>query len=255
MLTFWINKGIASGWGEGPNTGEQLRLEYSTNGSTWTEITNVPVNVTPNIWLVRSPQVPTGAKVSGGVFLRFRQITDGDAANKRDTWAMTSIFNGSPTLDFRGEHAQDKSGDGGAGGGGGGGYPGGQGGTTPGGDSSAYAGSCGGNYPDNTGATTGNDTEYYKSGYASGGNRGGGTGQNGRVFLLIEPISLVSVKVAGEWEQVQEAFVKVGGAWKEIDTIYTKVDDSWRELNGVGQGDITLTGNTQSYSTSTRSFS
>ena len=255
VLTFWINKGISSGWGEGPNTGEQLRLEYSTNGSTWTEITNVPVNVTPNIWLVRSPQVPAGAKVSGGVFLRFRQITDGDAANKRDTWAITSVFNGSPTLDFRGEHAQDKSGDGGAGGAGGGGYPGGQGGNTPGGDSSAYAGSCGGNYPDNTGATTGNDTEYYKSGYASGGNRGGGTGQNGRVFLLIEPISLVSVKVAGEWEQVQEAFVKVGGAWKEIDTIYTKVDDSWRELNGVGQGDITLTGNTQSYGTSTRSFS
>ena len=255
VLTFWINKGIASGWGEGPNTGEQLRLEYSTNGSTWTEITNVPVNVTPNIWLVRSPQVPAGAKVSGGVFLRFRQTTDGDAANKRDTWAMTSVFNGSPTLDFRGEHAQDKSGDGGAGGAGGGGYPGGQGGTTPGGDSSAYAGSCGGNYPDNTGATTGNDTDYYKSGYASGGNRGGGTGQNGRVFLLIEPISLVSVKVAGEWEQVQEAFVKVGGAWKEIDTIYTKVDDSWRELNGVGQGDITLAGNTQSYGTSLRSFS
>ena len=193
--------------------------------------------------------------MSGGVFLRFRQITDGDAANKRDTWAITSVFNGSPTLDFRGEHAQDKSGDGGAGGGGGGGYPGGQGGNTPGGDSSAYAGQCGGNYPDNTGATTGSDTDYYKSGYAGGGNRGSGTGQNGRVFLLIEPLSLVSVKAADEWKQINEAFVKVSGDWKDIDTIYIKIDNAWREINGSGQGDITLAGNTQNYGTSLRSFS
>jgi len=61
--------------------------------------------------------------------------------------------------------------------------------------------------------------------------------------------------VAGEWEQIQEAFVKVSGAWREIDTIYIKINDAWRELNGSGQGDIALAGNTQNYGTSTRSFS
>ncbi len=260
VLTFWVNKGTEAGWGQTPDSGEQLRLEYSTNGSTWTEITNVPVNVTPNIWLIRSPQVPAGAKVSGGVFLRFRQTTNGDAASKRDTWAITSVFNGSPTLDFRGELGSSKGvneggGDGGGGGGGGGGYPGGQGGATPGGDIPGEAGQCGGNFPDNVGATTGTNSPYYKSGYGGGSNPPNGTGQNGRVVLLIEPLSLVSVKVAGEWKQSPEAFVKVSGAWRDIDTIYVKVDGSWREINGSGQGDIALTGNSQSYGTSTRSYS
>lgn len=252
VLTFFVRKGSL----QVPDTGEDLHLEYSVNGSTWTNITTVPVNVTANTWLVRSPQIPAGAKVVGGVFLRYRQSVTGTSNfTNKDLWAMTSIFNGSPTLDFRGETGQTKGGDGGGAGGGGGGYPGGQGGAVAGGDASGFCGQCGGNLPDNTGATTGTNTEYYKSGYAAGGNRGGGTGQNGRVFLLIEPISLVSVKVAGEWEQVQEAFVKVGGAWKDIDTIYIKIDDSWRELNGVGQGDITLTGATSDYGTSTRSYS
>jgi len=255
VLTFYVNKGTESDWGQIPDSGEQLTLQYSTNGSTWVTIETVPVNVTRNTWLVRSPQIPAGAKVAGGVFLRFRQTTNGDAHNKRDTWAFTSLLVGSPTLDFRGEHAQDKSGDGGGGGAGGGGYPGGQGGTTPGGDSSAYAGQCGGNYPDNTGATTGSSTDYYKSGYADGGNRGGGTGQSGRVVLLIEPLGLVSVKIADEWKQSQESFVKVSGSWRDIDTIYIKINDTWRQINGSGQGDVALVGNSQSYGTSLRSFS
>jgi hypothetical protein len=167
---------------------------------------------------------------------------------------ITNNANGAAGTDFRGEHAQDKSGDGGGGGGGGGGYPGGQGGTTPGGDSSAYSGQGGGNFPA-LAATTGTTTPYYKSGYADGGNRGGGTGQNGRVFLLIQPLSLMSVKVSNEWKQINEAFVKVGGTWRDIDTVYIKIDDAWREINGTGQADITLTGNTQNYGVSVRSFS
>jgi len=166
---------------------------------------------------------------------------------------------GAAGTDYRGESGSSKGvneggGDGGGGGGGGGGYPGGQGGGTPGGDIPGLAGQCGGNYPIYA-ASTGTNSPYYKSGYAGGSSPPNGTGQNGRVFLLIEPISLVSVKVAGEWEQVQEAFVKVGGAWKDIDTIYIKIGDAWREINGTGQGDIVLAGNTQNYGTSTRSFS
>jgi hypothetical protein len=257
VLTFFARRDSL----QPPDSGEDLHLEYSTNGSTWTNITTVPRTVTTNTWLTRSPQIPAGAKVSGGVFLRFRQSVTGDSNfTNKDLWAMTSVFNGSPTLDFRGESGSSKGvnqggADGGGGGGGGGGYPGGQGGGTPGGDIPGLAGQCGGNYPDNVGATTGTDSPYYKSGYGAGGQPTAGVGQNGRVFLLIEPISLVSVKVAGEWEQIQEAFVKVSGAWREIDTIYIKINDAWRELNGTGQGDIALAGNTQNYGTSTRSFS
>lgn len=252
VLTFFVRRGSL----QVPESGEDLRLEYSVNGSTWVNITTVPVNVTADTWLIRSPQIPVGAKVSGGVFLRYRQSVTGDSNfTNKDLWAMTSIFNGSPTLDFRGENGQPKSGDGGGGAGGGGGYPGGQGGSTPGGDVSAFAGQCGGNFPDNVGATTGTNTAYYKSGYAAGGNRGSGNGQNGRVVLLIEPISLVSVKVAGEWKQADEAFVKVDSTWRGVDTVYVKINDAWRQVNGVGQGDVTLAANLQNYGTSTRSYS
>jgi hypothetical protein len=168
---------------------------------------------------------------------------------------MSGIWNGSLTLDFRGENGQTKGNpDGGGGGAGGGGYPGGQGGAVHPGDTPGFAGQCGGNYPDNVGVTAGTDSPYYKAGFGGGASYSA-SGQNGRVFLLIEPISLVSVKVADEWKQSQDAFVKVGGAWQEIDIIYIKIDDVWREINGVGQGDVALTGNTQNYGTSARSFS
>ena len=252
VLTFFVLRDSL----QTPDGGEDLHLEYSTNGSTWINITTVPSTVRADVWLIRSPQIPSGAKVTGGVFLRFRQSVTGTSNfTNKDLWATTSVFNGSPVLDFRGEVGQTKGGDGGGAGGGGGGYPGGQGGAVFGGDASGFAGQCGGNFPDNVSATIGSDSPYYKSGFAAGGGRSGGNGQNGRVVLLIEPISLISLKVAGEWEQVQEAFVKVGGAWKDVDTIYIKVDDAWREINGSGQGDLTLAGNTQNYGTSTRSYS
>ncbi|NBV95911.1 MAG: hypothetical protein EBR90_03875, partial [Actinobacteria bacterium] len=186
--------------------------------------------------------------IAGASFAPIESFSDSSVVS------VSKAFTGLPATDYRGENGQAKGGDGGGAGGGGGGYPGGQGGQVYPGDASGYAGQCGGNFPVFS-ATTGTNTAYYKDGFSAGGNRGSGTGQNGRVFLLIEPISLVSVKVAGEWEQVHEAFVKVGGAWRDIDTIYIKIDDAWRELNGAGQGDIALTGNTQNYGTSTRSFS
>jgi hypothetical protein len=172
---------------------------------------------------------------------------------RRDA-AISKNAIGAAGSDYRGENGQTKGGDGGGAGGGGGGYPGGQGGAAFGGDASGFAGQCGGNYPVFS-ATTGTNTPYYKSGFGAGGSRGGGTGQNGRVVLLIEPQSLVSVKVAGEWKQVQEAFVKVSGAWKDIDTIYIKINDSWKEITGTGQSDVTLVGSTNSYGISTRSYS
>jgi hypothetical protein len=256
VLTFYVNKGTESDWGQIPDIGEDLHLEYSANGSSWSNITTVSRTVAANTWLIRSPQIPAGAKIAGGVFLRFRQTTQAaSSSGKRDTWAMSGIWNGSLTLDFRGENGQTKgSPDGGGGGAGGGGYPGGQGGEVVSGDVPAFAGQCGGNYPDNVGATAGTNTSYYKAGFSAGGNYSA-NGQNGRVVLLIEPISLASVKVSGEWEQVQEAFVKVDGAWKDIDTIYIKINDTWKELSGAGQGDLTLVENNQAWGISTRSFS
>jgi len=156
--------------------------------------------------------------------------------------------------DYRGENGETKGGDGGGAGGGGGGYPGGQGGRVVGGDASGFAGQCGGNFPIFA-ATTGIGTAYYKAGYSAGGSRTGGSGQPGRVFLLIEPIGLNSVKVGGAWKQINEIFVKVSGSWKEIDYIYVKVGNNWKQINGSGQKDITLDPETTFYGTSARSYS
>jgi hypothetical protein len=177
----------------------------------------------------------------------------------RQSGDITKNATGAAGSDYRGETGSDKgitggSSDGGGGGGGGGGYPGGQGGATPGGDIPGEAGQCGGNFPIYA-ATTGTNSPYYKSGYASGSNPPSGSGQNGRVFLLIEPISMISVKVSDQWEQVPEAFVKVDGTWRDIDKIYIKINDRWQQIGSSGQGDITFVRNATSYGTSIRSFS
>lgn len=167
---------------------------------------------------------------------------------------ISKAFTGIPAADYRGENGQAKGGDGGGAGGGGGGYPGGQGGAVFGGDASGFAGQCGGNFPVYS-ASTGANAPYYKAGFAGGGARGGGNGQNGRVVVLIEPIGLTSVKLSSEWKQISEAFVKVSGSWKDIEKVFVKVDNSWKEVTGAGQQDITLSANTQTYGTSSRSFS
>ncbi len=186
--------------------------------------------------------------IAGGSFTPLEAFSDSSTVD------ISKVISGVIATDFRGENGQSKGGDGGGAGGGGGGYPGGQGGSVYPGDASGYAGQCGGNLPVYA-ATTGQNTPYYKTGFAAGGDRGSGNGQNGRVLLLIEPLSIAAVKVSGEWKQIQEAFVKVSGTWKDIETIYIKVDDSWKIVSGAGQRDIQLTANVQSYGTSTRSYS
>jgi hypothetical protein len=251
-LTFYVRRDTR----QTPDNGEDLHLEYSTNGSTWVNITSVPYNITANTWLIRSPQIPAGAKVAGGVFLRYRQTVTGSSNfTNKDLWAMTSVFNGSPSLDFRGEDGQIKGPpDGGGGGGGGGGYPGGQGGAVHPGDTPGFAGQCGGNFPDNVGVTTGTDSPYYKAGYGGGANYSA-SAQNGRVFLLIKPIGLGSVKLVDQWRQISEGFVKISGDWKDIDAVYIKINNSWREVRGSGQKDITLAASTDSYGRSGRGYS
>jgi len=96
VITYYVNRGTESDWGQTPDSGETLNLEYSTNGTSWTTMNTVPVNIVRNTWAIRSVTVPAAAKISGGVFLRFRQPTSGGAAVKRDTWAFTSVFSGTP---------------------------------------------------------------------------------------------------------------------------------------------------------------
>jgi hypothetical protein len=181
---------------------------------------------------------------------------DGNLSDKyaRRDASIDINANGANSSDYRGQNGQPKSGDGGGAGGGGGGYPGGQGGQVYPGDASGYAGQCGGNYPISN-PSTGQNSEYYKPGYADGGARGGGNGQNGRVVLVFEPISLMAIKNLGFWKQVDEAFIKVNDTWADIDAVFIKSNNEWRSINDAGQGDVALSPFTSDYGTSTRDFS
>ena len=180
---------------------------------------------------------------------------------------------GATPSDYRGMNGQDKGQtDGGGGGAGGGGYPGGTGGqinritnttTQRGGEVSitgsipdipANPGKTGGNLPANS-ASTGVGTLYYKSGFAGGGARGGGNGQNGLIVLEIAPVGLLSTKAGGEWQQVTDAFVKVSGAWKSVNEVQVKVDGTWRRIEDAGQVGGELPAVSGNYGTVTRSYS
>ena len=180
---------------------------------------------------------------------------------------------GATPSDYRGMNGQDKGQtDGGGGGAGGGGYPGGTGGqinritnttTQRGGEVSitgsipdipANPGKTGGNLPANS-ASTGVGTLYYKSGFAGGGARGGGNGQNGLIVLEIAPVGLFSTKVSGNWKQVTDAFVKVSGAWKSINDVQVKVDGTWRKVEDAGQTQGALAAVSGEYGTVVRAYS
>lgn len=193
------------------------------------------------VWVNNAPVIVAGGGGGGGG-AGVADRNTAEAYARRDANLTNYNNNLLGILDFRGENGQSKSGDGGGGGGGGGGYPGGQGGATPGGDISAFAGQCGGNFPFSF-PTTGTTSPYYKSGFAAGGARGGGNGQAGRVFLLVQPLSLISIKVGGDWKQVPSGYVKVGGNWKNIDKIYVKVGNSWKLVSNSGQRDVTFSSN------------
>ena len=179
---------------------------------------------------------------------------DGNGPYARRDAVITNNANGASGSDYRGENGETKGGDGGGAGGGGGGYPGGQGGAVYPGDASGFCGQCGGNLPVYA-ASTGTGTKYYQAGYAAGGARGGGNGQDGRVVLEIEPVGLTSIKVSGEWKQISESFVKVSGSWKPVTDIFVKINDSWRTVENSGLNDIDLVGDSTNYGAVSRGFS
>jgi hypothetical protein len=157
------------------------------------------------------------------------------------------------TSEYRGQSGQTKGGDGGGAGGGGGGYPGGLGGAVAGGDASGHAGQCGGNYPVYA-ASTGENSSYYKTGYAKGGNRGGGNGESGLAILIIEPVGLVSTKISGEWKQISDGYVKVSGNWKPLDSIFVKINGEWKTIGGSGIRSIEFEKSTENYGSVNRPY-
>lgn len=245
-LIYHINRGTEKGWGQTPDSSENLYVEYSVDGSKWTTIASVPSTLDPpNTWITKTSVLPTGARISGGVYLRYRQSTNGDAAKKRDTWALTSMCQGIASIDTRGATGQFKTGDGGGAGGGGGGYPGGLGGAISAGDTTANAGKTGGNYPaaeiNYDTMPTGRDNRYYEEPAALGGIGSGGDGRDGMAVLVFTPKADIvtnnlypsAVKVSGNWKQITGAWVKVSGTWREITSTYVKRNGVWREITST----------------------
>lgn len=92
-LWFQVNKGTSANWGENPDSGEAVYLQYSLDGRTWVNIDGIgPGAVGANVWTTRIATVPTAARTRDGVFLRYYQTATYVAGiDIRDTWAMTSI--------------------------------------------------------------------------------------------------------------------------------------------------------------------
>ena len=92
-LYFYVNKGGGS-WGQLPEAGEGLTLQYSHDGSNWTTFTGQ--NISPdtiagsNNWILRNVTVPEDAKSYGGVLVRLIQTSH--SGSGFDTWAVSSIL-------------------------------------------------------------------------------------------------------------------------------------------------------------------
>lgn len=94
FLWYQINKGTAANWGEEPDPGEDLYLQYSTDGAMWFNLDGVGLGaVTANTWTSRTPALPEAVyKNADGVYLRFYQaVSYATGYPIRDTWAVTSV--------------------------------------------------------------------------------------------------------------------------------------------------------------------
>jgi hypothetical protein len=91
-LSYQTNKGTEAGWGQIPEAGEDLNLEWSADGITWTGLSSSKASTAPaDVWVTQTVTIPDAAKVAGGVYLRFKQTgSSGNYANV-DTWAFTNI--------------------------------------------------------------------------------------------------------------------------------------------------------------------
>jgi hypothetical protein len=90
---FKANAATSATWGDPPDSNtEAIHLEYSTNNSSWSNIKTVnPGDVPGGIWFQIEADLPAGARVSGGVYLRYRQTSDSANDIPRDVWAVTMV--------------------------------------------------------------------------------------------------------------------------------------------------------------------
>jgi hypothetical protein len=90
ILYYQVNRG-GGGWGDTPDSGENLLLQYSLNGSSWVTMDTTAPTMTSNVWTNKNVTVPEGAKAAGGVFLRYF-MTGAKSGSPRDTWAATPVL-------------------------------------------------------------------------------------------------------------------------------------------------------------------
>lgn len=150
-----------------------------------------------------------------------------------------------------GENGAGHSGDGGGGGAGGGGAAGGKGGSGATGDAGGFGGysgsnlvPAGGSDDDGSGELPGGTgNQYYQSGIAKGGVRGG-AGGGGKAVLIFTIPSESKVKAGGAWKGVNEIKYKVSGIWKKITHGYYKVSGAWK---AIFTADVTFIGNSAAF--------
>jgi hypothetical protein len=93
-LYYYINAADGTNWGESPDAGESIVLEYSYDGSTWETgsplDTTDPTDLPGNTWTLKTVAVPAAVKYYSGVYLRLRQTNN--SGSNLDFWAATSII-------------------------------------------------------------------------------------------------------------------------------------------------------------------
>lgn len=92
-FSYQTNKGTEAGWGQIPENGEDLVLEWSLDGSTWTFLNSTSAKDAPaDTWVTQTVTIPEAAKVPNGVYLRFKQTGSSGNYENVDTWAFTNII-------------------------------------------------------------------------------------------------------------------------------------------------------------------
>ena len=101
-LSFFYNLGDGATWGDPidptdiTGTGQEglINVEYSTDGSTWTVLSSTSLTAAFNVWTsVVITTIPAGAKVAGGVFIRYAQRgRNAYDPYARDTVGLTGLM-------------------------------------------------------------------------------------------------------------------------------------------------------------------
>lgn len=106
-VTYYVNKGTDTTWGEDPDSGENLLLQYSLYmggvEANWVTLDTVrPTDVANGTWVLRTVTLP-GAITSNPTHVKFRWFQTGDhtagTTDPRkcvDTWAFTGLRSDGP---------------------------------------------------------------------------------------------------------------------------------------------------------------